>query len=380
MRLSRDPIARRRLAALLGAAAVALVVGVIVGAGTGGGSEDEAEPAATTPRQEAKREARRLPLKRAVGTLLVSAFDGTSLPGYMPRRLRAGETSGVILFGGNIASRRGLRALTRRIQQAAGGTAIVSVDQEGGEIRNLPWAGPVAGQPQQGDAASVGDLARTAARQLRRAGVNVNLAPVADVPVGPTAVMAGRAFGGSTEEIAAKVRASVEGMRAGGVAATAKHFPGLGAATANTDDTSVRVELLDGELAERDLPPFEAAIAAKVPLIMLSHALYPSIDENAIASQSKAVVTGLLRERLGYDGVIVTDSIEAQAVLDTGGIAEAAQRSVEAGADLILMTGSGSWNEIYPALLQRARRDRAFHARVRESAARVLLMRATLRR
>lgn len=380
MRLSHDPHARRRLTALVAAGALALVVGVIVGASAGEGGSTSEQTAPTTPRQEAKQEARKLSLPRAVGTLLVSAFDGTTVPDYIPRRLRDGQISGVILFGGNVASRGNLRAITRRVQRAAGGDAIVSVDQEGGEIRNLPWAGPVSGQPDQGDAASVRSLARSAARQLARVGVNVNLAPVADVPVGPTAVMASRAFSGSTEEVAAKVAASVEGMRAGGIAATAKHFPGLGAATTNTDDGSARVDLLEGELGERDLPPFEAAIRARVPLIMLSHALYPTLDDKAIASQSRAVVTGLLREKLGYDGVVVTDSLEAQAVLDTGAIAEAAQRSIEAGADLILMTGSGSWNEVYPAVLKRAQTDRAFAKRVRESAARVLLMREELRR
>jgi beta-N-acetylhexosaminidase len=379
VRRSRDAIARRRLTALTVAGSIALVVGIAIGASAGGG-DDQDGAVATTPEQVAKQQARRLPLRRAVGAVLISAFDGPKAPEYIRRRLRAGETSGVILFAGNVPSRGGLIAMTRAMQRAAGGGAIVSVDQEGGEIRNLPWAGPAPGQPAQGNAANVRRLAETAGRQLRRAGVNVDLAPVADVPVGPTAVMAGRAFSGTTADVAAKVRASVEGLRAGGVSATAKHFPGLGAAATNTDDGSVRLDLLDNELQERDLPPFKAAIAAGVPLIMLSHALYPSLDPKAIASQSRPIVTGLLRERLGYDGVIVTDSIEAQAVLDGGGIATAAERSIAAGADLILMTGSGSWNQIYPRLLARAGRDAAFRARVRESAARILRLKQQLRR
>jgi beta-N-acetylhexosaminidase len=111
---------------------------------------------------------------------------------------------------------------------------------------------------------------------------------------------------------------------------------------------------------------------------MLSHASYPALDGDRIASQSHEIVTGLLRQRLGFEGVIVTDSLEAAAVLARSGIADAAERSVRAGADLILMTGSASWNEVYPRLLAEARRDPAFRKRIRASAARVLALKAAL--
>jgi beta-N-acetylhexosaminidase len=112
---------------------------------------------------------------------------------------------------------------------------------------------------------------------------------------------------------------------------------------------------------------------------MLSHAGYPELDTRRIASQSRPIVTGLLRERLGFDGVIVTDSLEAEAVLARSGVAGAAERSIRAGADLILMTGSASWNEVFPRLLAVARRDPAFAKRIRESAARVLALKRRLR-
>ena len=164
-------------------------------------------------------------------------------------------------------------------------------------------------------------------------------------------------------------------MRAGGVAPTAKHFPGLGRAQVNTDDGSATVS---GPVT-RDLVPFRAAVEAEAPLIMLSHALYPELDPNRIASQSLPVVGGLLRDRLGYEGVIVTDSIEAQAVLDRSGVGRAAERSLRAGADLILTTGSASWNLIHPWLLREARSSPDFRKRVRESAARVLALKAELK-
>ena len=378
MRLSRDPAARRRLTGLVLAAVLALVAGIVLGARAGAG-DDRESGAGTTGGDaadaadkggDAAAPVERLSLRRQVGQITISSFDGTTRPDYIRRRLRAEETAGVILFGRNGGDAAAWRRLTGRVQRAARGRALIMVDQEGGDIRSLPFAGPQASQPLQGDAAQVRAAARNAGRQLAQAGVNVNLAPVADLAE-PGSVMASRSFG---TDVAAKTAASVEGMRAAGVAATAKHFPGLGGATVNTDDGPATVA---GEV-EVDLEPFRAAIGARVPLVMLSHALYPALDGAAIASQSKPIVTGLLRQELGFEGVIVTDSMEAQAVLAGSDVATAAERSIEAGADLVLMTGSASWNEVFPRLLERARSDGAFRQRVRDSAARVLVLKKRL--
>jgi beta-N-acetylhexosaminidase len=359
---------------LLGVAALAaLAAGVAVGAD---GEDSTSTPPQRDQRQQRAAEAAvdRLSLRQQVGQLTISSFPGTRVPSYVRRRLRAGETAGVILFGFNGGPPPVWQRLTTALQRAAGHRALVMVDQEGGDIRTVDWAGPAAGQPLQGDPASVRRAARSAARQLWGAGVNVNLAPVADVPAGPATVMRSRAYAGDAEGVAERTAAGVEGTRAGGVAATAKHFPGLGRATVNTDDGSATVP---GDLT-RDLVPFRSAVEADVPLVMLSHAVYPSVDPRRIASQSPPVVTGLLRDRLGFDGVVVTDSIEAQAVLNRSGIATAAERSLRAGADLILMTGSASWNDVFPRLLARARSSRRFRERVRRSAARVLALKAEL--
>jgi beta-N-acetylhexosaminidase len=380
MRLSSDHAARRRLALLLSAALAAFVAGIAVGAG---GDEEKAEPQPAEAAEQAEEERReralaavdRLTLRQKVGQLIVSSFPDPAPPDYIRRRLRARETAGVILFGFNAGTEAEWRRLTGALQRHARGDALVMVDQEGGEIRTISWAGPAAGQPLQGGAAAVQRSARAAGRQLRRAGVNVNLAPVADVPAGTAPVMGFRAFDGDARGIAARTRASVEGLRAAGVAATAKHFPGLGGAQVNTDDASAVVR---GPVAP-GLVPFQAAVEARSPLIMLSHALYPEVDADRIASQSRSIVTGLLRRRLGYEGVIVTDSMEAQAVLDRSGVARAAERSLRAGADLILTTGSASWNQIHPWLLREARESPAFRKRVRESAARILELKKLLR-
>ena len=364
------------------AAALALVVGIVIGSGGDGDDEPGRESAVTPAQEEAargrelRRAVDRLSLRQQVGQLVISSFDEATRPDYIRRRLGAGETAGVILFGRNGGDAAQWRRLTRSIQAAARGRALVMVDQEGGDIRTVSFAGPAAGQASQGSPQQVQAGAREAAGQLRRVGVNVNLAPVADVAErgGVPSVMDGRAFAGGPDEVAAATRASIRGMRAARVAATAKHFPGLGGSQVNTDDAPATV---DGSI-DSDLVPFEAAIAEHVPLVMLSHALYPALDPDAIASQSPAIVTGLLREELGYDGVVVTDSMEAQAVLARSGLADASVRAVRAGADLVLLTGSASWNDVFPRLLDEAQADPGFRARVRESAARVLALKRSL--
>jgi beta-N-acetylhexosaminidase len=361
MRLSADPAARRRLALLSTAALTALICGAALGARDGG--DDVANEKGPSRPQSAERKALeavdRLTLRQQVGQLTISSFPEPVVPDYVRRRLRARE---------NAATRPQWRRLTRSVQVPAEGEALVMVDQEGGEVRTVGWAGPALAQPQQGTPADVRRAAQSAARQLRAAGVNVNLAPVADVPAGASPALATRAFAGDARSVAVRTRAAIEGMSSAGVAATAKHFPGLGRAQVNTDDASVDVP---GEL-EADLVPFREAIAADVPLVMLSHARYTALDPTHIASQSPRIVADLLREELDFDGVVVTDSVEAQAVLDRSGVGRAAERSILAGADLILMTGSASWNHVHPWLLRRARASKAFRQRIRRSAGRVL--------
>ena len=277
----RRAVARRRLAALAAGALVAFIAGLSVGARDDAGGDGETA-VAETPQQRAFAAAReavdRLSLREQVGQVTISSFPGRARPEYIRRRLRARETAGVILFGSNAGDRATWRRLTRQIQEAGHGRALIMVDQEGGDIRTVSHVGPSSGQPFQGPPAAVRRLARTTGRGLRSAGVNVNLAPVADVPR-PGSVMATRSFVGDERDVAARTRAAIRGLRDARVAATAKHFPGLGGATVNTDDgpATVRTPIA------RDLVPFRAAIAEGVSLVMLSHASYPELDSRRIA-------------------------------------------------------------------------------------------------
>jgi len=377
----RADVARRRRTLLL-AAGAAFVLGVVVGGASGDGGDDPQRregvrgasvPSASAPVEPAPVD--RLTLRQQVGQLIVMRFAGTTAPGYVRAALRDRRAAGVILFRDNVAGPEQLRALTAALRRAAAGDRpIVAVDQEGGDIRIVPWAPPDAPAREQAAAGTARADAEAAASALRSAGITVGLAPVGDVPSVDGAALGGRAFSDDPEEAGRAIAAAVEGWRAGGVAATAKHFPGLGGATVNTDDAPASIERSRAQLDATDLPPFEAAIDAGVPLVMIGHARYPALDPNRIASQSEAIVGGLLRTELGFRGVVVTDSLEAEASLATGTITTAAERAVRAGADLVLLTGAGSYRPVYRHLLAVARRSPPFRERMRESAARVLAL------
>lgn len=312
-----------------------------------------------------------LTLGQQVGQLVVLGFVGTTPPEYVLDALHERRAAGVIHFRHNVAGPGQLRALTKRLRRT-GSRPIVAVDHEGGDIRTLGWAPPFASEPEQAAAGTVRADAEAAARALRAAGSTVSLAPVGDVPSVPGA--ASRAFSPDPKRASDAMTAAVNGWRAGGLASTAKHFPGLGGARVNTDYATVTITRTLAELEATDLPPFEAAIRAGVPLVMVGHARYPALDRQHIASQSRAIVDGLLCEELGFRGVVITDSLVAKASLATGSITTVAERAVRAGADLVLLTGRGSYAPVYRHLLEVARHSASFRARVRESAARVLAL------
>ncbi len=314
-------------------------------------------------------------LEQQVGQLLVLSFKGQTAPGYVLDALQARRVAGVILFGGNIRSPEQLGALTHSLRRR-GGRPIVAVDQEGGSVRRVPWAPPVRSAAEQFAVGTARSDAAAAARALRAVGVTVSLAPVADVPSVRDSALAGRAFSRDPLEVAAAVREAVRGWRAGGVSPAVKHFPGLGGAGANTDRANVVVRRSRANLEAVDLAPFRAAIAAGVPIVMVGHARYPALDRSRIASQSSAIIVGLLRDELRFRGVVVTDSMEARASLATGSITDTSERAVRAGADLLLLTGKSSYAPVYRHLLDVARRDPPFRARVAESAERVRVLKA----
>ena len=371
-------IRRRRRTALAAVAGVAALGGIAVGAGHEDRiSLDRPQVAAKNDRSGAQDDTAPTRLTRAqrerlAGSAVILRFRGTTAPAYVTRALRRKRVAGVILFRDNVVSPGQLRRMTSAFHRASGGRAIVMLDQEGGAIRNVPWAPPVEAPPTVDSTREATATARATAAGLKDVGITVNLAPVADVPSVPGSVMRTRAFSPDPRRAGELVAASVRGYGSG-VLPTLKHFPGLGRARTNTDFGQATAP------GRGELTPFAAGIAAGAPVVMTSHALYPELDPTRIASQSRRIVTGLLRERLKFDGVIVTDSMEAKAVVTRTSTPVAAVRALAAGHDLILTTGRGSYLPVLKALSAEARRSARFRAQLEQAVRRVDALRRRLR-
>ncbi|WP_405007922.1 beta-N-acetylhexosaminidase [Kitasatospora purpeofusca] len=285
---------------------------------------------------------------RLAGRRIVYSYPGDTPPPELLDTIRAGRAAGVILFKENAPSPEQLRLAVELLKAAAqespsGAPLLLMTDQEGGKVRRLPGA-PVHSARQTGASADpAGDAARSgagAAGTLADAGLNVNLAPVLDVFDAPDNFIDHfeRSYSERPEVVAELGTAFLAAQQQLGVAATAKHFPGLGAAAReeNTDERPVVLPVPLAELRARGEEPYRAAIAGGVRLVMASWAVYPALDADRPAGLSSAVVQGELRRRLGFRGVTVTDALEAGALAAFGDTGDRAVAAAGAGMDLLL--------------------------------------------
>ena len=319
-------------------------------------------------------------LEELVGQRLVVAMEGTAPSAALLDRVRAGQIGGVILFGANVRTALQLRALTGSLQAAARASGrpalLIAVDQEGGRTRRLRWAPPARSAQKLGalPESTVRAAALVTAMALRAVGVDVDLAPVADVPSVPGSFIAAqeRAFSTDPRRAAVLATAFARGLDDGTVAATAKHFPGLGRARTTTDRTRVTIGASRAELAS-DLVPFQALISAGVPLVMLSSATYPALDSKS-AAWSPAV-EALLRRTLGFEGVTITDALDAVAKTQRRATSSAAVLAAESGADLLLVTGrEAAGDAVYSRLVQAARAGKLSRPALERSYARIVAL------
>lgn len=319
-------------------------------------------------------------LARLVGQRLVVAMKGTHANAPLLARIRAGQIGGVILFSGNIASRAQVSQLAAALQAAAhaGGQPplLIATDQEGGLVRRIPWAPPKRSAAQLGalSPSVSGTSGANTGAALHAIGVNLDLAPVADVPAGPADFIdqQRRAFSTSRFTVAKDATAFAKGLEQGGALPTMKHFPGLGLATVSTDDALVRIDAGRSRLM-RGLLPYQVAFRQSLgPVVMLSTAIYPALDSRA-AAWSRPIIHGLLRTTLGFQGVTITDSLDAAAAVRGVTDPVVALRSAEAGADLLLVTGSQATSKgVYDGLLAAARAGTLPRSRLTASYTRIL--------
>lgn len=275
----------------------------------------------------------------AAGPVLLPGFVGTELPEWLAARLRGG-LGGVCIFGENIESASQLRQLTDAIR-AANPRAIIAIDEEGGDVTRLHTA---TGAPYPGNAvlgrlddeqltASVGT---SVAVELRAAGVNVNFAPDVDINSDPNNPVIGiRSFGTDPELVARHSAAWVAAHEAAGVAVSAKHFPGHGDTSADSHHALPVVDLPLATLRERELVPFRSAIEAGARTIMSSHIMLPQLDATQPATFSSRILGELLRDELGFTGVVVSDALDMKGASGEIGIPAAAVRALAGGCDLL---------------------------------------------
>ena len=271
----------------------------------------------------------------------VPGFAGTTLAREEAGLLEQG-LGGVCLFGANAADGpEALGALTAAVN-AARPDAVVAVDEEGGDVTRFHarTGSPALGHAALGVVDDLGLTERTAAMigaELRELGVTLDLAPVADVNSNPANPVIGvRSFGADAARVARHVVAFVEGLRTAGVAACVKHFPGHGDTHEDSHVGLPRVEATEGLLANRELVPFAAAVAAGVPAVMTSHVLVPALDPHVPATLSVAVLRRL-REELGFEGVVVSDALDMAGASAGRGVPAAAVAALRAGCDLLLL-------------------------------------------
>jgi beta-N-acetylhexosaminidase len=326
-------------------------------------------------------------VRQLIGQKLVVSMNGTRPSASLISRAQAGKIGGVIIHGTNFTSAANLRAITSRLQRAAadGGQPplLLAVDQEGGPVKTISWIPPTISPRRMGELDST-DVARRQGRrtglELLDLGVNVDLAPVADVPASTTSFMyqQGRTWSFRADKTSRLANAFAVGLAHAGALATMKHFPGIGFATRNTDTNVVRITATASQLGP-GLKPYRAAVTNGVPLVMLSNAVYTAYDRGHAAGWSRVIGSHLLRGQLGFRGVTITDSLDGAA--HSRGIATdpLAVSAAKAGTDMLLLTGSeAASRSVYWSLLDAVSAGRVSIARLEASYERILALKAGL--
>jgi beta-N-acetylhexosaminidase len=326
-----------------------------------------------------------LTVDQLAGERLVAGFAGPEPPPELRRMIHRGELAGVVLFSNNFSSVAEARRLIRRLQAirrppGLRDPLLVLVDQEGGQVKRLPGPPTVsAAEMGRRGAAFSRRQGKLTAQNLGGAGINVDLAPVLDIG------RAGGAIGGEDRSLGATASKVSEtavpfagALQAGGVAATGKHFPGLGAGEVNTDLGVERIGLRKETLRDVDEAPFRDFLAAGGKLVMMSNAIYPAFSQRP-AVFSRAVATHELRDRLGFEGVSISDALQAAAAEAFGGPAKVGRAAVVAGTDLLLFRQYQAAGRAGAALRAALRTSALPRTEFERSAQRVLDLRTGLR-
>jgi beta-N-acetylhexosaminidase len=284
--------------------------------------------------------------RRHAGQLAIAGFAGQSIPHDLKLLAREFDLGGVIFFARNIDSPDQVAELSREAQELARELPLwVSVDQEGGRVARLKtpfttWP-PMATLGRSADEALAERFARALAAELKAVGISMDYTPVLDVLTNPSnPVIGDRSLADRAEEVARLGSAIIRTLQAEGIATSGKHFPGHGDTSVDSHFELPLIEHAPDRLDAVELVPFKAAIAAGVASIMTAHILIPALDPERPGTLSRRIVTELLKEELGYDGLVLSDDLEMKAISGRYGIPEATVMAIAAGCDAVLMCGA----------------------------------------
>lgn len=327
-----------------------------------------------------------LSLEEKIGQMFMIGFEGQEPDEHVISAISDKHAGAVILFGRNVGSLEQVRALTASLQALASEAGhpaglLIATDQEGGDIKRIASIGPNYPQlmiEEMGDiaATTAQNDAWSAAKDLQDIGVNTNLAPVVDVSSGWGTVMDARSYGEEPAIVADLGAAAVKGYNGATTISCPKHFPGLGYADGDSEEVLPTLNASRAELDERELVPFQAVIDDGAPMIMVAHLVAPSLDDDATpASMSSPMINGLLRDEMGFNGVVITDDLEMGAVTDSWTVGEAAVNAVAAGADMLIIAHTaGEQDNAYEALREAVQSGEISEERIDQSVARILGM------
>lgn len=349
--------------------------------GTGAMPPTPATSSAPTPPSCAEQTAANLTPKQKAAQLVLVAMTPSST-GTAAEQISNGNASGVFLLGGWTPDQLVQPAkMIHELSVAGAGIGTwVTIDQEGGAVQQLHGATQIPSALKQSGMAPDQLRAQAAgwASELKASGVDINLAPVADVvpasigtknaPIG----LHDRQYGATPETVTPSLIAFMQGMQDSGIIPTIKHFPGIGRIAGNTDLTASGIS--DENMTAQDplLQPFQQAIEAGAPIVMISTARYPQLDPDNQAAFSSAIITGLLREQMGFDGVTFTDDVGAAKAVADVPVADRITRFVAAGGDVVLTAQPAQAQTMNDAVVARYGADQAFAAQVDASVLRVL--------
>ncbi|MBN2344661.1 MAG: beta-N-acetylhexosaminidase [Deltaproteobacteria bacterium] len=326
--------------------------------------------------------------KELAGRTIIAGFEGTALPSYLASEIEAGELGGVILFSRNVESAEQVKALLDEIHSRApeGKRPLISVDQEGGRVVRirepltvLPPAlqlgkpmGETASESAK-DAKRIYLAGKLVGHELRALGFSLNFAPVFDVNTNPDSPVIGdRSFGASPKEVVTYGLGFARGLRDGGVFPCAKHFPGHGDASVDSHLDLPTVHHDELRLMEIEVEPFAAWAKTGLGPIMTAHVMYPALDAAQPATMSRTILTGLLKERLHFDGAVITDDLEMGAITKGVGTTRAAVNTIRAGASGVLVCHTEALqHEVKTALIQEARMNTDFHLKLKKAVTRL---------